>query len=127
MKDGAHQYDHWQDVPRRVQVAYLELIAKDDGQLTELAARAAGIDLMPDGDGADGSRWVAQHVRLPDGQCVWNPLHNDAHAFRLAVQLSLLDGLERHASALAAEFDYDMDPYAATRRAIVRVAAALAS
>jgi hypothetical protein len=96
-----------------------------DSELTAAAARAAGIDLEPDSGHPDGSHWMKSGTCLPDGQCVWHPLRNDAHAFRLAVTLSLFDGLERSASALAAEVDYDMDPIAATRRAIVRAAAAL--
>lgn len=140
MAGGMHQYDYWQDVPDDLRRRYLHLIGKEDGQLTELAARAAGIDLMPDGDGVDGSRWVAQHVRLPDGQCVWHPLQNDAHAFRLATKLHIdlhfddrpgfVTALATHPKTLVvcgAQEPVGSDENAATRRAIVRVAAALAA
>jgi hypothetical protein len=53
----------------------------------------------------------------------WNPLTDDGDAFRLAVKLDLLvDGLAGNYDETQEE--YDADPYAANRRAIVRAAAA---
>lgn len=105
-----------------------------DRKLLELAAKAAGIDLWIDTrsgfrNGADGD--------------TWNPLEDDGDALRLVVKLKLpiIRGM-RHSGnpyvschrewdvMLSGYFDVgtpiDNDPYAATRRAIVRAAAALA-
>jgi hypothetical protein len=105
-----------------------------DSELTAAAARAAGIELEPDSDHPDGSHWMKSGTCLPDGQCVWHPLRNDAHAFRLAVKLELRVGAG--ATMIHVDKFYDErrivtqnivagDIYAATRRAIVRAAAAL--
>jgi hypothetical protein len=105
-----------------------------DRELLEAAARAAGI--MGAYNDEYRSFWIAGYLRgdedgaraarnclgLAHGRIWWDPLIDDGDALRLAVKLSLFDGLERAASATAAEFDYDMDPYTATRRAIVRAA-----
>ncbi len=90
-----------------------------DRELLELAARAAGIDLDWDvppksppwrmtGEGED---------RGPAAQ--WNPLTDDGDALRLAVKL----GLDGDFVTLMISSKHDGDPYAATRRAIVRAAA----
>jgi hypothetical protein len=99
-----------------------------DRELLELAAKAAGIktSLHKETD----SLWV-------DGPRVWNPLTDDGDAFRLAVKLGIglnhytqwpsgvdmvwankSDGTDCHEKC-------GTDPYAATRRAIVRAAAEL--
>jgi hypothetical protein len=98
-----------------------------DRELLELAAKAAGLRL----DQLSG-RVVRREA---DGQPVyWNPLADDADALRLAVKLRLelrfLDmdhtiGPPRvtfHNVAGLVEL-IGTDPYAATRRAIVRAAA----
>jgi hypothetical protein len=72
---------------------------------------------------------------LPGYWDKWNPLTDDADAFRLAVKLSL-DVLQNpmgqttccivmgdDAQECEVLEDYNGDPYAATRRAIVRAAA----
>jgi hypothetical protein len=104
-----------------------------DRELLELAAKAAGLDV----------RWIAEcqdfyehrpHM-LPGYWDKWNPLTDDADAFRLAVKLSL-DVLQNpmgqttccivmgdDAQECEVLEDYNGDPYAATRRAIVRAAA----
>ena len=92
-----------------------------DKQLLELAAKAAGIDerRLPD----------AWPNRFDDDQ--WNPLEDDGDAFRLAVKLGLRIEINTQVlgdTLVISEF-YDNvechngDPYAATRRAIVRAAA----
>jgi hypothetical protein len=95
-----------------------------DRELLELAAKAAGIDLterIPLGTN-DYAGYIFRNV--------WNPLERDADAFQLAVKLGM------HVSTSAAEvwrngkevahiFEDGTDLYAATRRAIVRAAAAL--
>jgi hypothetical protein len=85
-----------------------------DKELLELAAKAAGIEL--------DKGWL---VYLEDDGEAFNPLVRDDHALRLAVKLGL--GIEFFSSWVAAngghEEDRESDPYAATRRAIVRAAA----
>lgn len=67
------------------------------------------------------------------GDVIWNPLTDDGDALRLAVKLRMdlkieFDRIDAYAeSDYAVEYLYDLpspsDPYAATRRAIVRAAA----
>ncbi len=92
----------------------------NDKELLELAAKAAGIELT----------WSNPYVKVGDFARVpdWNPLKDDGDALRLAVKLGFVidtsgdktfcgtvhyDAIEHHKD----------DPYAATRRAIVRAAA----
>ncbi len=101
-----------------------------DRELLEAAAKAAGLDV----------RWIAEcqdyyehrpHM-LPGYWDKWNPLTDDGDALRLAVKLRIR--FERHLrDPFVAAFHDDLtgrfeepegdDPYAATRRAIVRAAA----
>jgi hypothetical protein len=100
-----------------------------DRELLELAAKAAGIDLSAAfwGGGRDGFYWVieARFGRIK----YWNPLTDDADALRLAVKLQFeIDlGFEsiaiRHSVGIKILEDFNGDPEAATRRAIVRAAA----
>lgn len=109
-----------------------------DRELLELAARAAGIERGADRLDCELSitKPDGRHESLPQ----WNPLASDADALRLAVKLGLgishvIDdnpepfvnvGRIRNERLIEVyETDY-ADPYAATRRAIVRAAAALA-
>lgn len=83
-----------------------------DQDLLELAAKAAGYEYSAQGryivvDGIPGN---------------WNPLFDDGDALRLAVRLNLL-GAHSDEHAIGAAGMVDADPYAATRRAIVRAAA----
>lgn len=96
---------------------------KTDKELLELAAKAAGITVLsPSKDGEDF---------LKSYDSVWNPLTDDGDALRLAVALKIdfyVDGNE--AGAWVDDFvclveDTGSDAYAATRRAIVRAAAAI--
>ena len=99
-----------------------------DRELLELAAKAAGIEI---------------YFRLDRGQlpfndicCLvnttqhWNPLTDDGDALRLAVKLNLhihidfdLPKNEVRVHQVDTECAEKGDPYAATRRAIVRAAA----
>jgi hypothetical protein len=102
-----------------------------DRELLELAAKAAGIDV----------RWIAEcqdyyehrpHM-LPGYWDKWNPLADDGDALRLAVKLGLLVDVWLHQKVCIAsnqgeeiadaKEQFGNDPYAATRRAIVRAAA----
>jgi hypothetical protein len=104
-----------------------------DRELLELAAKAAGHDIWA---------WDEEHNLLVldgwQGRSYWNPLTDDGDALRLAVKLRLavwtaVDNGRPPMYALAlgggypntirAEELHDTDPYAATRRAIVRAAA----
>lgn len=119
-----------------------------DRELLELAAKAAGMNVLPDGPWPDDAKgWFYN----PHGQggmfssetpLRWNPLTDDGDALRLAVKLAidvrlfcsqgwrpegrhhvvetLVDRLGRGCREEVAS-----DPYAATRRAIVRAAAAI--
>ncbi len=111
-----------------------------DRELLEAAAKACGIDgaygVASDDYYYDGNVEGILTI-LPDGQSyVWNPLTDDGDALRLAVKLGL--DLEMHGCnsthPYAVAFDCERniaeeeqpangDPYAATRRAIVRAAA----
>lgn len=95
-----------------------------DKELLELAAYAAGIS----SDGLGNCYDLDTEMR-------WNPLTDDGDAFRLAVklglhvsqQLSYVAVMQPHGGAGSHRFQwteqYNDDPYAATRRAIVRAAA----
>ena len=99
-----------------------------DSEYLELAAKAAGIEL----------RWHPDGTAYSDSRCkdywgVWNPLTDDADALRLAVKLGIIIEYRREVPACFAyhyalhlevmEPNASLDPYAATRRAIVRAAA----
>ena len=96
-----------------------------DKELLESAAETAGIDLdKVNGPVVDGRCRLLDH---------WNPLTSDGDALRLAVKLKLR--IEHFREFVVVQTDgvnwkeyrehYNDDPYAATRRAIVRAAAEL--
>ncbi len=103
-----------------------------DSELLDLAAKAADLDLVwrQGWDGAETPR------PLVSGRN-WNPLLDDGDALRLAVKLELElshaydSGMNSYAGyALEEDLKYVIepngsDPYAATRRVIVRAAAEL--
>ena len=95
-----------------------------DQELLERAAKAAGIDGF----------WVDAGLNVGSNATpiLWNPLTDDGDALRLAVKLHMdftLSG--RHAAVAQAGINAigqeccNGDPEAATRRAIVRAAAAI--
>lgn len=95
-----------------------------DKELLELAAKAAGII---DGHWLSDCFWVGAY----DGGYEWNPLTDDGDALRLAVKLGLHPKVDYSNDVVFCEFTKDgdevtegllNDPYAATRRAIVRAA-----
>lgn len=105
----------------------------NDRELLELSARAAGMDV----------RWISESYYGPtmmvmedeSGGPPWNPLTDDGDALRLAVRLAfnkamsltwqggLISYAKPQAAPIWAGEDGRIDPYAATRRAIVRAAA----
>lgn len=98
---------------------------KTDRELLELAARAAGIELIQY-EIKESAPFFDSATLMP-----WNPLTNDGDALRLAVKLNItigpsMCGREAYArTTLDDEFydEYGNDKVAATRRAIVRAAA----
>ena len=106
-----------------------------DRELLELAAKAAGIALVPY-TWDKGSPW-GEHEGFTvagEGPNEWNPLTDDGDALRLAVKLQLRVippeaefGLDRASVRIAGRRDlvdaFHEDPFTATRRAIVMAAA----
>lgn len=95
-----------------------------DHELLQMAAKAAGIDVDPDG-----------RFAFPHG--LWNPLQDDGDALRLVVRLNICLDRSEVKPAWWAYCDHgdqffeaiephNGDPCAACRRAIVRAAAAIA-
>jgi len=98
----------------------------DNRELLELAAEAAGITWTRNYEG--GEMQIMQPFT-----CDWNPLTDDGDALRLAVKLGLdINAYHSSGETSACLFRKgvvgrctertDKDPYAATRRAIVRAA-----
>ena len=96
-----------------------------DIELLGLAAKAAEIKLG----------WYTPYASLGDFRQIpdWNPLTDNGDALRLAVKLDISIDVNRVDGVTTAEYGYSEraglqenhndDPYAATRRAIVRAAA----
>ena len=104
---------------------------KTDRELLELAAKAAGIPYIVPAEGYNGHLGLMAGSENPMHCVTWNPLTDDGDALRLAVKLELIvrcyngsiivDGCGENWIE-----EHDMtDRYAATRRAIVRAAAAI--
>lgn len=110
-----------------------------DRELLELAAKAAGMNC---GKAQDAMFFYCEHGQRSEGMYrihgnlleFWNPLTDDGDALRLAVKLGLeitvdFDRVDviGPGGLIATEYRYEVptptDPYAATRRAIVRAAA----
>ena len=93
-----------------------------DRELLEAAAKAVGIYLEWDGP---PEMWVPIRY-LGKTYVSWNPLEDDGDALRLAVKLQL--GMELYGAGATVKGCHELahgDSYAATRRAIVRAAAAI--
>ena len=107
-----------------------------DKELLELAAKAAGIELMPmqinnvtkQGD----DRFIGYMTKADEWPRGWfDPLTNNGDALRLAVKLKI--DIKHYDDYVVGWFDggyigtgkimYEGDAYAATRRAITRAAA----
>lgn len=100
-----------------------------DKELLELAAKAAGVN----GGYSEPLRGIQRdYMDARHGLChtFWNPLTDDGDALRLAVKLNI--AVQHHTEGYVVAWegrkagvleDYEGDPYAATRRAIVRAAA----
>lgn len=106
-----------------------------DRELLERAAKAAGIDGQYESWTGMGFMEGIRRKGNPKEFKIWNPLMYDDQALRLAVNLRMSvepwgSGASAVVSidnrALVAEPHYGDDPGRATRRAIVRAAAAIA-
>jgi hypothetical protein len=101
----------------------------NDRELLELAAKAAGyLNWTPS---TAGLHIETGNHRGSSG-FYWDPLNDDADALRLAVKLGLFVNVWLEAKQVYVDFavskkdvlePFGNDPYAATRRAIVRAAA----
>ena len=98
-----------------------------DRDLLELAAKAAGWDTNP---WTWSERAEAFRYRVGGDWVKWNPLTDDGDALRLAVKLGLCVQVLRQygETQVFRQSGYEIekhndDPFAATRRAIVRAAA----
>ena len=97
-----------------------------DRELLELAAKAAGIEYN---DRYGKGLWLGEFYSGKE----WNPLTDDGDALRLAVALNMgisIPVFNKHRAdvisfrhPLANAIEEGNDPYATTRRAIVRAAA----
>lgn len=119
----------------------------NDRELLELAAKAAGLEIIKHSQDARdkaGYGYVGLYVQNRDGSFAgtgWNPLTDDSDAFRLAVKLGMgiLYETQEAMGGRFVEVSYDIDdeegtckvvtellggaPCAATRRAIIQAAA----
>jgi len=97
-----------------------------DRELLEAAAKAIELRVYD---------WLPGRAGFAHGDSItnrWNPLENDGDALRLAVKLRMnvfhagvrVHAMDEEGDIEAAE-GHERDPYAATRRAIVRAAAAM--
>ena len=95
-----------------------------DRELLELAAKAAGHKW----DAVTRDGWLKTVITDEGDYTIWNPLSDDGDALRLAVTIGLVVNCSRPSAGEpfkphhVGQVDFS-DPYAATRRAIVRAAA----
>jgi hypothetical protein len=101
-----------------------------DKELLELAAKAAGYTHIPSVEIACGVRTQGWFIKETDAEPIkeerWNPITDDGDALRLMVQLKLYIDWSLNDNMVyvtGCTEQLDDDPYAATRRAIVRAAA----
>ena len=98
-----------------------------DQELLELAAKAAGIEIHPSIEGKDCLAIVDKSGYWGDEHKYWNPLTDDGDAFRLAVNLRMI--IDPYTGLIAIPPNIIIATIntngigAATRRAIVQVAA----
>ena len=101
---------------------------QNDRELLELAAKATGLEIRMKHYEVGGWHCQWHHVidKGIDEWIDWNPLTDDGDALRLAVKLRFTPHIDENLTdcedCTVAHLD---DPYAATRRAITRAAAAI--
>ena len=103
-----------------------------DRELLELAAKAAKLSVFwghPSSDCYDHNKLYLEQDKVVYTAREWNPLEDDGDALRLAVKFLFEIDMGRgciairHSTGFKILEDFNHDPYAATRRAIVRFAA----
>jgi hypothetical protein len=110
-----------------------------DKELLELAAKAAGVEIIPmqiDNVTKQGdNRFIGFMTKADEWPRGWfDPLTDDGDALRLAVKLGISLSIDLHCVGETQAWEYNgigdyesakhkEDPYAATRRAITRAAA----
>ena len=105
-----------------------------DREVLELAAKAAGIKALRSPEGVLRNCTGFDPVMNIYAAPPWNPLNDDGDALRLAVRLGIgvqswprlglsHAGAETVVKSIVIKELHEGDPYAATRRAIVRAAA----
>lgn len=120
----------------------MSLVDMNDRELIELAANAAGLEVWSKDLPGSAATMVTAGLYTSIGH--WNPLADDGDALRLAVKLALgvepytgvkmgsdelsavaniTDVYSLHNDNVALSERHNVDPNAATRRAIVRAAA----
>lgn len=106
----------------------------NEREMLEMAAKASGFELRFSPEWHDVGE---PQIRVNRGRCTdweyWNPLRDDGHALRLAVNLDMqiivnrVDGFVRviagYNGEIVIEEEFGDDMYAATRLAITRAAA----
>lgn len=102
----------------------------DRPKLLALAAKAQGWIDYPDDSIEQGSQWYLDKATAPRCATIrkaeWCPFDDDAQALRLAVALGMFttaNGLAEFQAYYSDEIARDRKPTAATRRAIVVIAA----
>jgi hypothetical protein len=108
---------------------------RTDKELLELAAKAAGLDGYEYVEATEFTYASMQRRNAGGAEDgffelqadVWSPLTDDGDAFRLAVKLKMRVAVDTGFSSakvfMEIQTAFGSDPYAATRRAIVRAAA----
>jgi hypothetical protein len=107
-----------------------------DRELLELAGKAVGVEIATKFYEVGGEHAWRKHVISKGNEewVDWNPLKDNSDAFHLAVRLRIpiqhggpCVSAYAGQSVMAEQFTerHEKDPYAATRRAIVRAAAAI--
>lgn len=103
-----------------------------DSELLELAAKAAGYELQHMCDPVESGEHCSEFFHVAGRY--WNPLLDDGDALRLAVKLDISPAPNQPFGRTEAWYGrnglftreyHGSDQYAATRRAIVRAAAAI--
>jgi hypothetical protein len=93
-----------------------------DLELLELAAKVAGYEVLITGNNV----WINGDYHSSKNTRPWNPLADDGDALRLVIKLKQL-GLWSSAPLKQPIAGWEIDPYSATRRAIVEAAAQFGS
>ena len=100
-----------------------------DRELLEMSAKAAGVDVAGWNDGREP--YSSGLGLILESNVIWNPLISNGDALALTIKLNLMvdcmkdraDVIGHNGSVVRHIVSHGADPYAATRRAIVRAAA----